>query len=154
MILSSTAFTAPVAFTEAGFTSTILLNGSTPLGTMLDVCTLTVCTQSGDTPVVHGQFVVQESPSSLSLTKTISSDTVQVIGTPAGQVIPFSLSIPNGMTQDLTLSLTDKGFLVITVPYSSGTIDLSQAVLMGMMIMKNEQNIDIGALKGVLLNQL
>ena len=124
-------------------------------GTLVEVGTLTVFTQRGGIPVVQGSFVVQESPSSLSLTRTTFSGTVQEIGSPApaDQVVPFTLSMPNGMTLNMTSSVTDKGFLVITVLDSGGTIDLSHVVLMGLMIMKNEQNTDIEKLKGVLLNQ-
>ena len=154
-ILTSTNFTAPVIFTETGSTSTMILGGSMLSGTLVEVGTLTVFTQRGGIPVVQGSFVVQESPSSLSLTRTTFSGTVQEIGSPApaDQVVPFTLSMPNGMTLNMTSSVTDKGFLVITVLDSGGTIDLSHVVLMGLMIMKNEQNTDIEKLKGVLLNQ-
>jgi hypothetical protein len=150
-ILSSTVFTAPVTFTETGSTSTMILGGSTPSGTLVEVGTLTVFTQRDGIPVVQGSFVVQESPSSLSLTRTTFSGAVQEIGKPAEQVVPFTLSTPNGERLNLMLSVTNKGFLVITVPDSGVTIDLSQVVLMGLMITKNEQNTDIGNLKGVLL---
>jgi hypothetical protein len=124
-----------------------------PSDALVEVGTLPVFTQRGGALVGQESFVVQESLSSLSLTRTTFSGTVQEIGLPDEQVIPFTLSMPNGMTLNLTASVTEKGFLVINVPDSVGTIDVSQAVLMGLMIMKNEQNIDIGALKGVLLSQ-
>jgi hypothetical protein len=152
-ILSSTNFTAPVSFTAAGSTSTMILGGSAPSGTLVEVGILPIFTRRGGVPVGQGSFVIQESPSSLSLTRTTFSGTIQEIGSHAGQVVPFTLSMPNGMTLNLTASVTENGFLVINVPDSGGTIDVSQAVLMALMIMKNEQNLDIGTLKGVLLNQ-
>ncbi|MBU1055513.1 MAG: hypothetical protein KKC46_17070, partial [Proteobacteria bacterium] len=153
-ILSSSIFTASVTFTETDSSSTITLGDGSLPGTLVEVGTLPVFTQRGNVIVGQESFVVQESPASLSLTRTTFSGAVPEIGSLAEQVVPFTLSTPNGVTLNLMASVTDKGFLVIYVPDSSGTIAVSEAVLMGMMIIKNEQNIDIGTLKGVLLKQL
>ena len=154
-VLSSTTFTAPVTFSKTGLTSTIEVGGGAP-DTLIEVGTLTVFNQTGGgAPVVQGDFVVQEGLSSLSLTRTTPSETIQLagIGSPADHAALFTLTMPNGMTLHLTAAVTDEGVLVITAPDSTGTIDLSQVVMMGMMIMKNEQNLDIGILKAVLLQQ-
>ena len=67
--------------------------------------------------------------------------------------VSFSLASGDGTQARFSASVSGEGVLVIDMPDSVQGIDSSQAVLMGMMVLKKEQKIGISTLKGVLLRR-
>ncbi len=152
-ILSSNTFISPVNFHREGSTSTLNMGVNPSSETQVETGILHVFSREGGETTQQGSFIVKESQTSLSLTETTPSGSLNDIGTITGEEIPFTISSTEGTHLNLTVSLTDKGVLIITIPETTGSIDISQTVLAGMMMIKNEQNIELSNLKGLLINR-
>ena len=156
-VLSSAQVSTTVRFSTQGSATTMEIGSNAGTGPMADVGAIPVFNQTGQgAPVARGSFRIRESASAVSVTP---GDAVSGASAPAGPGIPegsalsFTLATPEGMTIELSASVTGDGILVIDLPDAAAGVDPAQAVLMGIAIVKKEKNIGAGALKGVLLRQ-
>ena len=157
-VLTSSQFTAPVAFEAAGPTTIMEIGGGTGSGSLVEVGTLPIFNQSGQsTPVAQGSIIVRESASALSVTRGDAAAGViepREFGNTDAKAVPFTLATEGGTTVQLAASVSGDGILVIDLPDSSLAVDPSQAVLMGLMIIRKEKAVaGVDALKGVLLRK-
>ena len=67
---------------------------------------------------------------------------------------PFTLSLENGMTLQMRVEVTAEGVLVVTVPASAGSVDLSQAILMGTQVARQELQLDLKRVTSALFVEL
>ncbi len=151
-VLSTSAFSSPVTFGADGQTTTLTVTGADGSGPMTEVGTLPVFTRTGNTPpVLQGNFLVRESGTALSLTPAGSAAAAPpATDIAAGRSAPFTLTLENGMTLQMTVTVTPDGVLVVSAPDAAGAIDIRQAILMGAMVARKALQVEPGSLSAAL----
>ena len=155
IVLATATFAAPVTISTTGQTTTLTVTGATSAGPMVEVGALPVFSQTGGAPpALQGSFMVHQSRGAVSLTPTVS--TSQTITAPAapdsasGKSAPFSLSLENGMTIQMTATVTTGGTLVVSAPDTAGQVDVKQAILMGAQVAKQALQVELSSLSSAL----
>jgi len=154
VVISTPTFSTPVTLSSAGQTMTLTVVGATSAGPMTDVGSLPVFTSSGNSaPSLQGTFMLQQSGSAVSLTPAAPSGTAPsapASGLAGDRSTPFTLTMDNGMTLQMTASVTTDGVLVISAPDTAGNIDVRQAILMGAQVAKQALNVELSTLSSAL----
>ena len=153
-VLSSTNFASPVTLSTSGQTTTITVTGATSAGPMNEVGALPVFTQSGGAPpALQGNFVVHQNGAAVSLTPTTTTgQTSAAPGTDisTGKSAPFTLSLENGITLQMTATVTPDGVLVVSAPDTAGHVDVQQAILMGAQVARQALQVELSSLSSAL----
>jgi hypothetical protein len=153
-VLTTSTFSAPVTLSTTGQTMTLTVVGATASGPMVEVGALPVFTQSGGAPpALQGNFVVHQSGSAVSLTPasptgpSAAPPTTNLTGEKSAI---FTLTLENGMTLQMTASVTQNGVLVVSAPDAAGSIDVQQAILMGAQVAKQSLQVELSSLSSAL----
>jgi len=151
VVLSTTTFSAPVTINTSGQTMTLSVGSAGVNEPMTDVGNLPVFTQvGGSAPALQGNFIVQQSSSAISMTPASSSGQNTAVPSVSNmsqvRSAPFTLTMENGMTLQMTASVTADGVLVVTAPDAAGSIDVRQAILMGAQVVRQELQVELGTL--------
>jgi hypothetical protein len=152
-VLTTPTFSTPVTISTTGQTMTLTVAGSAATGPMTEVGALPVFTQSGGAPpTLQGNFMLQQSGSAVSLTPT--APTGASVAPPTDitgeKSAPFTLTLENGTTLQMTATVTPDGVLVVSAPDAAGSIDVRQAILMGAQVVKQALNVELGSLSSAL----
>jgi filamentous hemagglutinin family protein len=153
VITSSSGFTSSVKFEKSGSTSTIITGEVSRSDTPVEVCTLQVFTDLNNDMVLKGSYMLKEGQNSLSLSETTYSGPDIGVGTVIGNAISFSISLPGGNVMDIKVAYTDNGFLKISIPELTEQMDVTDVILTGMMIIKNQGDMELKKFKGVILSR-
>jgi len=155
-ILATTTFATPVTISTSGQTTTLAVVGSAASsGPVTEVGSLAVFSQNaGSPPTLQGNFVVHQSSVAISLTPaTTASRTLDSPAAPdsaIGKSAPFTLSLENGITLQMTASVTPAGVLVVSAPEGAGQVDVKQAVLMGAQVARQALQVELSSLSSAL----
>jgi fibronectin-binding autotransporter adhesin len=157
VVLSATTFSSPVTISTSGQTMTLGVGGTgagTPAATA-EVGTLSVFTQNGNAAAsLQGNFVVREGSNSLSLTQTTAAGIAAVLGlgnAASAPSAPFTLTQENGVTLQLSATVTREGTLVITAPDAAVSLDVRQVVLMATQVARQVLQTDVRNLSSALV---
>ncbi|HOI74492.1 MAG TPA: filamentous hemagglutinin N-terminal domain-containing protein [Syntrophales bacterium] len=153
IFFASGSFLAPVTIRTAGPTTTLLTGGVAIHDSMAETATLPVFVQDGRAaPAFAGAFQVRENNAALSLTRTASAPDGTAPGVadvPPGMSVSFSLTSANGLTSQLTATVTPDGVLLVRNGDSSLPADTMEAVLTGLQVARQEMLTKPGDLKSV-----
>ena len=151
-VLATTTFSTPVTLSATGTTMTLSVAGTTASGPMTEVGALPIFTQNGGAPpALQGNFLVRESGSALSLTPAGAAGvTVPLPAAGAGEKsAPFTLTQENGLTLQMTASVTADGVLVVSAPDTAG-VDVQQAILIGAQVARQALRVELSSLNAAL----
>lgn len=160
--LGATILTTPIGSTQLSFTSQSggglsLYSGQNPATEQMIISGhLAVFGQVGtSTPVQQETITVQEGSQSISvhpaaegLEPTVAPATSMAMAAP--EQLSYWLTQPTGQVLSFGVSVTSDGFLVITLPTNSLTIDRQQVTLMGLLVAKQELKQDLKELNGII----
>jgi hypothetical protein len=155
-VLTAGTFSTPVTMSSSGATATLAIGFAGAAERTSEICALPVFRQQGGGTVSpQGQFVMSESGNALFLTRTGEAvATVAPAVNGGAAAAPFTLCLENGMNLQLHVEVTAEGVLVVTAPTSAGGVDVSQAILMGTQVARQELQLDLKSMTSALFVEL
>jgi filamentous hemagglutinin family protein len=155
-VLTAGTFSTPVTMSSSGATATLAIGFAGAAERTSEICALPVFRQQGGGTVSpQGQFVMAESGNALFLTRTGEAASMVAPAVNGGAAAaPFTLCLENGMNLQLHVEVTAEGVLVVTAPTSAGGVDVSQAILMGTQVARQELQLDLKSMTSALFVEL